>query len=357
MRAFFHPDDMSKIGGVKVQTLEKSAMSQALTLARSGYGLTFPNPIVGCVITDKNGIIVGEGFHHRNQSPDHAEIVAIKNSTSDLTGSTMYVTLEPCNHTGVTPACTEAIIKAKISKVVIASRDPHSIAAGGIERLQSAGIDVESGVLDEVATFDNRSWLHKIKTGRPRIIWKLALSSDGKIALGNSSPVWVTSKESRADVQLLRAQSDAIMIGTGTALADNPHLIPQISDRRHTPDRIVVGSREIPSTFNLHDKTAATTFLKESEPSKIIELLISRGYNQVLVESGPTLGMALFKAGFIDELAIYRSPDSLAEKGIATFENSSLIPEDENFEISLINSRSVGLDTFSHYFIKAKESR
>ena len=322
-------------------------MQRALSLSEKGYGKTYPNPIVGAVITDAAGTIIGEGFHQRQVSPDHAEVVAIKSAEQSLKGATMYVTLEPCNHTGSTPPCTQAIIDAEFARVVISIRDPHEVASGGIARLRAAGIDVDLDVLGKEVQFSNRSWLHKIYTGRPRMIWKVAQSADGKIAVGDGSPTWVSSQESRVDVQNLRAQSDAILIGTGTALADNPHLIPRNTIGGKHPDRIVVGMREIPATHNLNDSSALTHFIKSQNPQEVVSALSTNGYNQVLLECGPTLGNALLTAGFIDELIIYRSPNSLGAEGIQLFEDErALLASAE-----LICQVAIGPDTKSNYFI------
>ena len=322
-------------------------MQRALTLSEKGYGLTYPNPIVGAVITDSTGEVIGEGFHQRQVSPDHAEVVAIKSAEQSLKGATMYVTLEPCNHTGSTPPCTQAIIDAEFARVVISIRDPHEAASGGVERLRAAGINVDLDILGKEVQFSNRSWLHKIHTGRPRIIWKVAQSADGKIAVGDGSPTWVSSEESRADVQILRKQSDAILIGTGTALADNPHLIPRNATGGKNPDRIVVGMQEIPTTHNLNDASALTHFIKSQNLQEIISKLSTFGYNQVLLECGPTLGNALLKSGFIDELIIYRSPNSLGADGLQLFEDERALLG----SAKLIGQVAIGPDIKSHYFI------
>jgi diaminohydroxyphosphoribosylaminopyrimidine deaminase/5-amino-6-(5-phosphoribosylamino)uracil reductase len=325
-------------------------MQRALSLSENGLGKTYPNPIVGAVITDASGSIISEGFHRRQTSPDHAEIVAIKSAQQSLKGATIYVTLEPCNHTGSTPPCTEAIIDAEFARVVISMRDPHEVASGGVERLRAAGIDVDLDVLGKDVQFSNRSWLHKIHSGRPRIIWKAAVSADGKIAVGDGSPTWISSEESRSDVQVLRAQSDAILIGTGTALADNPHLIPRIGSSGKNPDRIVVGMREIPITHNLNDSSATTHFIQSHNLKEVVSELSSRGYNQVLIECGPTLGNALLQAGFIDELIIYRSPNSLGAQGHQLFEDEQALLA----SAELISQVAIGPDTKSHYFIAKK---
>ena len=322
-------------------------MQRALSLSEKGYGKTYPNPIVGAVITNDAGHVIGEGFHQRQTSPDHAEVVAIKSATQSLKGATMYVTLEPCNHTGSTPPCTQAIIDAEFARVVISIRDPHEVASGGVERLRAAGINVDLDILGKEVQFSNRSWLHKIHTGRPRMIWKVAQSADGKIAAGDGSPNWISSEESRADVQILRKQSDAILVGTGTALADNPHLIPRNATGGKNPDRIVVGMREIPATHNLNDSSALTHFIKSHNSQEMVSELTSHGYNQVLLECGPKLGNALLNAGFIDELIIYRSPNSLGAEGIQLFEDERALLA----SAQLISQTAIGPDTKSHYFI------
>jgi diaminohydroxyphosphoribosylaminopyrimidine deaminase/5-amino-6-(5-phosphoribosylamino)uracil reductase len=229
-------------------------------------------------------------------------------------------------------------------------RDPHEVASGGVERLRAAGIDVDLDVLGQAVAFSNRSWLHKIHTGRPRMIWKVAVSADGRIAAGDGSPTWISSEESRSDVQVLRTQSDAILIGTGTALADNPHLIPRIGSSGKNPDRIVVGMREIPITHNLNDSSATTHFIQSHNLKEVVSELSSRGYNQVLIECGPTLGNALLQAGFIDELIIYRSPNSLGAQGHQLFEDEQALLA----SAELISQVAIGPDTKSHYFIAKK---
>ena len=329
-------------------------MQRALSLSEKGLGLTYPNPIVGAVIVNASGDFISEGFHQRVASPDHAEVVAIKSAHVPLAGATMYVTLEPCNHTGVTPACTAAIIDAGISRVVVAHNDPHALAAGGIEKLADAGIDVEVGLLSKEVAFSNRSWLHKIATGRPRIIWKVALSQDGKILEGEGSPSWVSSEESRADVQILRVQFDAIVVGTGTALADNPHLNPRLQSVVKNPDRIVVGIRDIPATFNLHDQSATTHFIKERDLEKVISEMSAYGYKQVLLECGPELGNAFIKAGYLDELITYRSPNDLGTTGRDVFVGGVQLPEPSGFSIEKISESAIGVDTKSHYLLERK---
>jgi diaminohydroxyphosphoribosylaminopyrimidine deaminase/5-amino-6-(5-phosphoribosylamino)uracil reductase len=203
------------------------AMQRAIALAEKGLGKTAPNPIVGAVIIDATGNVVGEGFHDRANSADHAEIVAIKAAGEKTVGATIVVTLEPCNHTGSTGPCTQAIIDAGITTVVYAISDPNVLAAGGADTLRKAGITVVAGVLEDAARYANRAWLTKIAKNRPYFTWKVAITLDAKVAATDGTSQWITNETSRADVQLLRRQADAILVGTNTVITDDPHLIPR----------------------------------------------------------------------------------------------------------------------------------
>ena len=285
-------------------------LKRANELACLGLGLTGSNPIVGAVVVSPAGAIIGEGFH---KSGPHAEVVALEQAGQSAKGATLFVTLEPCNHRGKTGPCTEAIIKAGISKVAYAVRDPNSLASGGARALEAAGIEVEfNSEVAEIA-HNNRAWLHKVKTNRPYFIWKIATTLDGRTAAIDGSSKWITGPESRAEVSQLRSESSAILIGTATALADNPNLIPRDSEKtkQNNPVRIVMGLRDIPSEFNLHNDAAETVFLRSHDFSDLLKLCVERDFNQVFVESGSELGTALLKAGLIDELIIFQAASLL----------------------------------------------
>ena len=285
-------------------------LKRANELACLGLGLTGSNPIVGAVVVSPAGVIIGEGFH---KSGPHAEVVALEQAGQSAKGATLFVTLEPCNHHGKTGPCTEAIIKAGIAKVVYAVRDPNPLASGGAKALETAGIEVVfNGEVAEIAQ-SNRAWLHKVKTNRPYFIWKIATTLDGRTAAVDGSSKWITGEESRAEVSQLRSESSAILIGTATALADNPNLIPRDSERtkQNNPVRIVMGLRDIPSDFNLHNDAAETIFLRSHDFSELLKLCVERDFNQVFVESGSELGTALLKAGLIDELIIFQAASLL----------------------------------------------
>ena len=285
-------------------------LKRANELACFGLGLTGSNPIVGAVVVGIDGAIIGEGFH---KSGPHAEVVALEQADQSAKGATLFVTLEPCNHQGKTGPCTEAIIKAGITKVVYAVRDLNSLASGGAKALEAAGIEVVfNSEVAEIA-HSNRAWLHKIKNNRPYFIWKIATTLDGRTAAIDGSSKWITGEESRAEVSKLRSESSAILIGTATALSDNPNLIPRDLEttRQSNPVRIVMGLREIPSDFNLNNDAAETIFLHSHDFSELLTLCVERDFSQVFVESGSELGTALLKAGLIDELVIFQAASLL----------------------------------------------
>ncbi len=306
-------------GRCDISELDISALKRANELARLGLGLTGSNPIVGAVVVDSAGKVIGEGFH---KSGPHAEVVALEQAGLSAKSATLYVTLEPCNHEGKTGPCTEAIIKAGIAKVVYAVRDPNLLASGGAKALEAAGIEVIfNSEVTEIAQ-SNRAWLHKIKNHRPYFIWKIATTLDGRTAAIDGSSKWITGSESRVEVSKLRSESNAILIGTATALADNPNLIPRDIEtgRKSNPARVVMGLREIPSDFNLHNDAAETVFLRSHDFAELLTLCDEREFNQVLVESGSELGTALLRAGLIDELVIFQAA-SLLGSGLSFIGN------------------------------------
>jgi len=317
-------------------------LKRANELARLGLGLTGSNPIVGAVVVDTAGKVIGEGFH---KSGPHAEVVALEHAGESANGATLFVTLEPCNHHGKTGPCTEAIIAAGIAKVVYALSDPSALASGGARALTAAGIKVElNSEVAEIAE-SNRAWLHKIKTNRPYFIWKIATTLDGKTAAIDGSSKWITGPESRAEVSKLRAESSAILIGTATALADNPNLIPRDLDTpgQKNPVRIVMGLREIPNDFNLHNAAAETIFVRSHDFAELLKICAERDFNQVFVESGSELGTALLKAELIDELVIFQAA-SLLGSGLSFIGDLGATNIQEKMDFSIKNVRQIGND-------------
>lgn len=288
-------------------------MRRAIALAEKGLGKTAPNPIVGAIVIDESGVIVAEGFHDRMQARDHAEVVAIKAAGERANGATLVVTLEPCNHTGSTGPCTQAIIDAGITTVVFAANDPHAIAAGGADALRAAGITVVGDVLCREASWSNRAWLMKIKKNRPFFTWKVATTLDAKVAATDGTSKWITNKKSRSDVQMLRRGADAILVGTNTVIADNPHLIPQVNNAgfTHNPIRVICGEKSVPTSSQIFDNAAPTMLIQTKDLELLVAQLNDKELNHVLVEAGPTLGSALLNAGLLDELIIYQAASLL----------------------------------------------
>ena len=282
------------------------AMARAIECASYGLGKTFPNPIVGAVITSASGEFISEGFH---QGTDHAEVLAIKAAKEIPAGSIIYVTLEPCNHHGKTPPCVDAIIESGIKKVVYALSDPNPIAAGGSERMRAAGIEVISGTAEVQARHVNRAWLTKIEQGRPRITWKIASTMDGKVAASDGSSKWITGELARADVAKMRSQADAIVTSTSTVIADDPLLTSK--GIGHNPVRIVMGLSEIANNSQILGSEAETVLIKSRDIKELISLATDRGFNQLLIESGPTFGTALLSADLIDEIILFQAPTFL----------------------------------------------
>jgi len=326
------------------------AYSHLYSLSRQGHGVSTPNPNVSAAIYSADGNFISDGFHNRKLSPDHAEVVAIKRAGSLARGATIVVSLEPCAHTGSTPPCTQAIIDAGIAQVIYAVTDPNPIAAGGAQVLRDAGIVVE--YIESVQLrFIQRAWLHKAATSRPLMIWKVAITLDGKVAATDGTSQWITGEKSRADVQLLRAQSDAILIGTNTAVVDNPHLIPRGHSAR--PVRIICGEQDVPASHQIFDNEARTILIKDKSIPNLMKVLSDEGFNQVLVEAGPTFGSALLASGNIDELIIYQAPkvlgagkDFVSDLGITTLS--------DHLKLNFISMEEHDGDIKSHYRVEAR---
>ena len=281
----------------------EAAMARAIDCARLGLGETFPNPIVGAVITSATGEVVSEGFHQRG---DHAEVIAINTAREIPAGAILYVSLEPCNHHGKTPPCVDAIIKSGIKKVVYAVNDPNPAATGGADRLRAAGIEVESGIGEVQARLENRAWLTKMELGRPRITWKIASTMDGKVAASDGSSKWITGELARTDVAQMRSQFDAIITSTATVIADDPLMTSKGFGKN--PVRIVMGRTEINAGAQIMDGSAETILIKSQNLKDLIALANERGFNQVLIESGPTFGTALLREDLIDEVVLFQAP-------------------------------------------------
>ncbi len=313
-------------------------MRRAVTLARRALGSTSPNPAVGAVVV-KNGEIVGEGF---TQPPggDHAEVVALKQAGSLAHDATLYVTLEPCNHTGRTPPCADAIIEAGISDVHVAIRDPNpEVSGGGLERLKSEGIRTHLGGESVAVRRQLEAWLKVVTTGRPFVTAKFAMSLDGKIATRKGDSKWITGDKARWHVHKMRARTDAVMVGIGTALADDPRLTAR--DERgnplaRQPLRVVVDSRgRLPSTARLLTEPGETLIAvgpnvggltverqnndvdvlpfplldEHIDLERLIEFLAEeRDVTSIMVEGGGALLGSLFDLDLVDKVVAFVAP-------------------------------------------------
>ena len=310
---------------------EVAAMRRALALAVEGP-VVGPNPRVGCVLLDSGGTVVGEG-RHRGAGTPHAEVDALAGAQAAATTSgarpvTAVVTLEPCNHTGRTGPCTRALAEAGIRRVVHASADPNPQAAGGARTLRACGVEVEGGVLAAEADEINRHWLASMALGRPFVTWKHATTLDGRSAAPDGTSRWITGEQARADVHRRRAEAGAIVVGTGTVLADDPHLTVRDgtgSPVGEQPLRVVVGRRGLPSGARVLDDAAQTLHLRTRDPGDVVAALARREVRHVWLEGGPTLAAAFLRAGLVDEVLSYVAPallgagrHTVADLGITT---------------------------------------
>ncbi|MDX3228694.1 bifunctional diaminohydroxyphosphoribosylaminopyrimidine deaminase/5-amino-6-(5-phosphoribosylamino)uracil reductase RibD [Streptomyces sp. ME19-01-6] len=329
---------------------EAEAMRRAVALAARGLGHTSPNPVVGCVILDADGRTAGEGWHQGAGGP-HAEIHALRAAGERARGGTAVVTLEPCNHTGRTGPCAQALLDAGIARVVYAVADPHAEAAGGAATLAAAGTAVESGLLAEEAAAVNEAWLTSMRRGRPFVLWKYAATLDGRSAAADGTSRWITSAASRADVHRLRAEADAVVVGSGTLRADDPQLAVRGPGGARQPLRVVLDRRAtIAPGARVLDGTAPTLVaVAEDAPAprlpggaEMVRLpraasgpgldipallgeLHARGVRSVLLEGGPTLAGAFLAARAVDKVVGYLAPallgagaPALADAGITT---------------------------------------
>jgi diaminohydroxyphosphoribosylaminopyrimidine deaminase / 5-amino-6-(5-phosphoribosylamino)uracil reductase len=291
---------------------ERAAMTRALALAQTPGVPLGPNPRVGCVLLDPDGTTVAEGFHRGAGTP-HAEVDALRQAGERSHGATAVVTLEPCNHTGRTGPCAEALISAGVARVVFAQRDTSAVASGGAEALRAAGVDVEAGLLADEARSVNRAWTFAHLHRRPFVTWKLATTIDGRSAAADGTSRWVSSLPARRDTHRLRAECDAILVGTGTVLVDDPQLTVRDEDDANLPRegqllRAVMGLRPLPADRRVLDDAAETVVLATRDPAQALGELYARDRQHVLLEGGPTLAAAFLGAGLVEEVVAYVAP-------------------------------------------------
>ena len=332
-------------------------MQRTLELARRGIGVTSPNPAVGCALLDRDGQMVGEGWHEYDLF-DHAEVVALREAQQHagnrIEGGTAYITLEPCNHTGRTPPCTQALINAKLGRVVAATVDPNpNVAGNGIGALRAAGLQTSIGICEKEARRLNEGFAHWIRHKRPFVLMKVAMTLDGRIAPPPAQhlarePYWITSEAARAAVQPLRWQADAVMVGVDTVIADNPMLTDRSGQRRRRPlQRIVLDSA---LRMPLDSKLVSTVqndvavFTVSKDEARIAELrsrgirvevlpaeagrvplgkfldkLGADGTLTLLTETGTRLNTALLAGGLVDRVHFFISPQIMGSDAVPAF--------------------------------------
>jgi diaminohydroxyphosphoribosylaminopyrimidine deaminase/5-amino-6-(5-phosphoribosylamino)uracil reductase len=328
---------------------DEQRMREALELAELARGRTSPNPLVGCVLV-RDGAVVGRGFHAQAGAA-HAEAAALKDAGDAARGATAYVTLEPCNHHGRTPPCSEALINAGVSRVVIATQDPNAQAAGGAQRLRDAGVTVEVGLLGRESERQNEAFLTSVRRGRPFVHFKSAMTLDGKIASGSGDARWVTGETARAWVHALRSESDAVVVGMGTVRQDDPALTARMPQGR-TPLKVVFDARGgLEATARLFEPhegedasvhvmttaaapasardawraAGAQVHLLEGDGGRpavtaALEMLQRLEVRSVLLESGGRLAASFLQAGAIDRISIVVAPKLIGGSASTPFE-------------------------------------
>lgn len=310
---------------------EERAMARALVLAATPDVPLGPNPRVGCVLIDDRGATVAEGFHRGAGTP-HAEADALIRAQAAARGTTAVVTLEPCNHTGRTGPCAQALVAAGVRRVVFAQADPNPVARGGAESLRAAGIEVVGGLLVQEARALNRVWTFAVEHGRPFVTWKFATTLDGRSAAADGSSRWVSSRAARIDTHRLRAQCDVMLVGANTVAVDNPELTVRDENDQPIdvqPLRAVMGVRDLDADRRIFNDRAETVHLRTHDPHRALAELFGRDRQHVFLEGGPTLAAAFVTAGLIDEIVTYVAPlllgagtSAVADLGITTISDA-----------------------------------
>jgi diaminohydroxyphosphoribosylaminopyrimidine deaminase/5-amino-6-(5-phosphoribosylamino)uracil reductase len=287
-------------------------MGRARELGLSVLGTTSPNPAVGAVVLAPDGTPVGEGATAPPGGP-HAEVQALAQAGDRARGGTAVVTLEPCAHTGRTGPCADALVAAGIARVVVAVPEPTELAGGGAERLRAAGVEVELGVeRTEAEDGALAAWLTGVRKHRPFVVWKVAATLDGRVAAADGTSRWITGPEARAAVHRLRATCDAVLVGSGTALIDDPQLTVRAADGRpaaRQPLRVVADrSGRLPATARVLDDAAPSHVSRAGTPAELLAELFDRDVRRVLLEGGPTLASAFLRDGLVDEVLVHLAP-------------------------------------------------
>lgn len=357
-------------------------MQQALDLARGGLGWVSPNPLVGSIIV-KDGVVVGQGFHQRFGGP-HAEVHALRAAGDQARGAELYVTLEPCSHTGKTPPCADAVIAAGLQRVVVAMRDPNPLVAGrGLARLAAAGIAVTVGVCEETAQRLNEAFLKYITTQRPFVTLKSAITLDGKIATRTGASQWITGEAARQEGHRLRHAADAIVVGIGTVLQDNPRLTTRLPDQPCShPLRVIVDSTlRVPLQAAVLEVTPdcrtliATTARASSaaiapmrergvevvclpayddgrvDLDALWAYLGARGVASVLVEGGATLSAALLQRRLVDKVLFFVAPKIIGGDGLSVVGSCGVVEMEQVIALRALRSQHLGEDVLLEAYL------
>jgi len=357
----------------RVESRDELLMCRALELAREGWGQTAPNPMVGAVVV-RDGRIVGEGYHARYGEP-HAEVVALEAAGERARGATLYVSLEPCRHHGKTPPCTDAILKAGVGRVVFAANDPTAAARGGAEMLRAAGVEVASGPLEREARELNAAFFHAASSDLPWTTLKLAVSIETAIANARGTTSWLTGAEARAHVHALRAGHDAIAVGVGTILADDPKLTvrearpPRVPLKRVVFDRslrtprgsvIVRTARETPTTIVTRDaslpavralRRAGVDVVAAADLHAGLRRLRATGTRSLLVEGGATMAAAFLTEGLVHRMVIFQAPVTLGPDAVYAFDGAPPAIRRDLERYPVLDRRQLGPDVMTTFAV------
>ena len=331
-----------------------------------------PNPRVGAVVLDASGSVVGQGIHRHPGDP-HAEIEALTQARSAANGGTLIATLEPCNHQGRTPPCADAILESGVARVVVGAADPDtSVAGGGVDRLRQAGVDVEVGLLATEVEAMDPAYFHHRRLGRPRVTLKAALTMDGQVAAVDGSSQWITSPEAREDGHRLRAKADAVMVGAGTVLADNPRLtvrLPGYEGRQPIPV-VIAGQRPFPNDLRVIERNALVfapsardldteVVVVESgervDLEKALATLGDRGVVDLLVEGGPILADGLLESHLVDRCVFYLGAKLAAGVGRSAF-NGVFETVEDAIDVQIEDVRLIGPDIRVEFTLVRKDA-
>jgi len=360
-----------------MNSIDTKFMKRALALARKGVGKTSPNPAVGCVIV-KDGRIIGEGWHKKAGEP-HAEVLALEKAGEAARSANVYVTLEPCCHTGKTPPCCAALIRAGVKRVIAGMRDPNpKVNGAGLTELQQAGIETSCGLLEDECHSINRPFIKHITTGLPFVTYKCAMTLDGNIATFTGESRWISCEKSRRYAHMMRASRDAIMVGVDTIIVDNPQLTVRLV-KGHNPLRVIVDThlRTPESVGVIEGKSGTTTIIATTESNPGVHLrytqqgatilvceeldgrvsmpdllgkLGNMGIQSILLEGGSRLAGDMLKRALIDEFVLFIAPKILGSDGFAPFALHGITSIDSTFKLSFGHVAHIGQDLIIHAY-------